>query len=92
MFQSKQDKFPKHKIIPLVLKLGDYLRSGFDHYVALQVSGIPVDADVLSAFISIQMNDWEPKMNGKDLLDPETKQACARFLAGIAYNIAKKEE
>ena len=90
MFQTAE-KFPKAKIIPLIIKLGDYLRSGFDHYVAMQVAGVDIDADILAAFISSQMEGWQPKVNGKSLLDPETKEACARFLAGIAFNIASKE-
>ena len=92
MFKSKADKFPKTKIIPLIIKLGDYLKSGFDHYVAMQVSGVEIDADILGAFISSQMGDWQPKINGKGLLDPETKEACARFLAGLAFNLASKED
>jgi len=92
MFNAKQEKFPKHKIIPLIVKLGDYLRNGFDHYVELQVSGVPVDADLIALFIDMQMKDWEPVINGKEILDPETKAACARFLAGIAFNLATKEK
>ena len=82
-------KFNKMKILPLVAKLGDYLKEAFDHYVNMKASGVEVDADMLAIYISDKMKDWTPKFNGKELLDPETRDATARFVAGIAFNLAK---
>ena len=82
-------KFSKSKLIPLVLRLGDYLKEGFDHYVALKSSGVEVDPDIISLFIAEQMSDWHPKINGKEILDSETKHAAARFVGGVAYNLQK---
>jgi hypothetical protein len=81
--------FSKTKLIPLVMKLGDYLKDGFEHYVALKSSGLDVDADIISLFIAAKMDEWNPKIGGKEILDPETKQAAARFVGGVAYNISK---
>ena len=71
------------------MKLGDYLKDGFDHYVALKSSGLDVDADIISLFIATKMDEWNPKIGGKEILDPETKQAAARFVGGVAYNLSK---
>jgi len=81
-------KFNKAKLLPLVIKLGDYLKQGFDHYVELKASGVEVDPDLISAFISTKMEDWSPQLNGKDILDPDTKEAAVRFVSGVAFNMA----
>jgi hypothetical protein len=85
-------KFSRTKLIPLIMKLGDYLKKGFDHYTQLKIAGSEVDVDLLTAFISRQMDSWNPKMGKKILLDPETKIAAARFLAGVAFNLANEGE
>jgi hypothetical protein len=82
-------KFSKAKLIPLVLRLGDYLKEGFEHYVALKSSGVDVDADIISLFVAEQMSEWNPTISGKELLDSETKQAAAKFVGGVAYNLSK---
>ena len=82
-------KFSKAQLLPLVMKLGDYLKKGFDHYVQLKQTDVEIDPDLLAAFITMQMDSWNPKMGGKAVLDFDTKQACARFLGGVAYNLAK---
>lgn len=81
-------KFNKAKLLPLVIKLGDYLKQGFDHYVELKASGVEVDPDLISAFISTKMEDWSPQINGKDILDSDTKEAAVRFVSGVAFNMA----
>jgi len=81
-------KFNKAKLLPLVIKLGDYLKQGFDHYVELKASGVEVDPDLISAFISTKMEVWSPQLNGKDILDPDTKEAAVRFVSGVAFNMA----
>jgi len=82
-------KFSRAKIIPLVMKLGDYLKKGFDHYVQMKQADVELDPDLIAAFITIQMESWNPELNGKSVLDPDTKEACARFLGGLAFNLAK---
>jgi hypothetical protein len=81
--------FSKAKLLPLIMKLGDYLKAGVDHYATLKAMGGEVDADIIAAFIELQIGDWNPKVGGKALLDAETKTACARFLGGIAINVSK---
>ncbi len=82
-------KFSKAQLLPLVMQLGDYLKKGFDHYVQLKQADVNLDPDMLAAFVQIQMTSWNPKIAGKHVLDQDTKQACARFLGGVAYNLAK---
>lgn len=82
-------KFSKMQMLPLVAKLGDYLKKGFDHYVQMKAAGCALDPETLSAFVAIQLESWNPRISGRDVLDKDTKQACARFLSGVAYNLAK---
>jgi hypothetical protein len=82
-------KFNKMKMLPLVAKLGEYLNKAFDHYVEMQAKGVKMDADTLATFMDQQMQSWDPALNGKKLLDPPTRKAVCRFVAGVAVNIAK---
>jgi hypothetical protein len=77
-------------MLPLVSKLGDFLKNGFDAYVQLKASGADLTPDILGAVLVNQMDGWNPKMNGREVLDPETKAACARFLAGVAFNASNR--
>jgi len=82
-------KFSKAQLLPLVMKLGDYLKKGFDHYVQLKEADVELDPDLLAAFLTMQMDSWNPRIAGKAVMDSDTKQACARFLGGVAFNLAK---
>ena len=39
------------------MKLGDYLKKGFDHYVQMKQADVELDPDLIAAFITIQMVD-----------------------------------
>lgn len=77
--------------LPLLARLGGYLKSGLDHYVVLRASGAEVTADGLAAFLEMQMVEWDPEVRGRKLLDPETRRAAARFLGGVAMNLSPPE-
>lgn len=81
--------FSKAKLLPLIMKLGDYLKQGMDHYVELKAAGVAVDADIVGLFIAEQIKGWKPKLGAKELLDDETRNACARFLGGLVVNVSK---
>lgn len=78
-------------VIPLVKKLGDYLKVGAEHYVTMRAAGIEPDADTVALYLAAKMEGWNPVVKGRTLLDPETKAACARFLAGVALNVAASQ-
>ena len=82
-------KFSTSKLLPLVMQLGSYLKSGIDQYAALKTLGEDVDPDIIKFFIEEKMTSWDPKINNKALLDETTRSAGARFLAGIACNVAQ---
>jgi hypothetical protein len=84
-------KFDASTLIPLVAKLGGYLRSGFDQYVDLKGAGIEPSPELISTFIELKMTTWNPRVKGRELLDPETRTACARFVGGVAFNIASAQ-
>ena len=79
--------FNTAKIIPLITQLGTYLKGGMDHYADLRQLKKDANPDIIAAFIQIKMADWNPKFEGKALLDQETREAGARFLAGLAVNL-----
>ena len=76
------------KFIPLVSQLGVHLKTAIDHYTDLRAVGKEANVEVVAAFLEIKMADWQPKLNKTDLLDDDTRAAAARFLAGVAANIA----
>lgn len=90
--KTRKAQFDKASLFPLVLKLGDFLKRGFDHYVDLKASGGEVNREIVTAYLTIQMASWNPKWKGAPLLDLETKMAAAQFIAGVARNMAKETE
>jgi hypothetical protein len=81
-------KFDASALIPLVARLGQYLRAGFDQYVGLRSAGIEPSPELVAAFLETKMDSWHPRVRGQEILDAETRTACARFLGGVAFNIA----
>jgi hypothetical protein len=75
-------------LLPLVGKLGVLLRSGLDRYIEMRSMGIEPNADIIALYLTTQMETWDPVVQGKHLLDPETRTACARFLGGVVFNFA----
>lgn len=84
--------FDKGNLLPLVVKLGGYLRTGFDHYVNLRMAGLAGEADTVALFMEAQMSQWDPTIGGAKVMDAETRKAAARFIAGVATNMAKGQE
>ena len=92
MKSATQFKFDKASLFPFVLKLGEFWKKGFDHYVQLRMAGVEVDREMLGPFIEAQMSNWNPTIGGKPVLDPQTKQAAAAFIAGVAFNMAHHQD
>ena len=86
MFSQSEPKLNKAKLIPHLMKMGEFLKKGFDHYVQMRAADVEMDPDMLGGFLAMQMDTWKPKMQGKELMDPETKMAGSRFLAGLICN------
>lgn len=80
------------KLIPLMAKLGSYFKIGVDHYADLKAAGVEVSPEVLGVFIHAKMEDWEPKLNGTAVFDPDTKEAASRMLAGVISNLARAQQ
>lgn len=70
------------KFMPLVSKLSTLLQDAASHYAVSRNAGV----EGLTSFLLSEMDGWEPKFNGKSLLDKQTRAAGARFLAGITVN------
>ena len=74
------------KLLPLVQQLGSYLKLGMDHYLALKAAGSEASPEIVAFFLREKMQTWNPQIGGKSLLDSATRDAGARFLAGVAIN------
>ena len=74
-------------LLPLVAKLGDYLRSAGEQAKRAVSAGSAVAPDVLAVALEREMASWKPVIGGREVLDAETRRACARFLAGVAVNV-----
>lgn len=77
-------------LLPLVMKLSEFLKDGFDQYAILLASGQKPTPDLIAAFLAVKLDTWNPMVANRALLDSETRHAAARFLAGVAFNMAKK--
>ena len=74
------------RLMPLVSKVGFYLKEGADHYADLRGAGVEAGPEVVSLYLNEKMKTWKPEVQGKELLDDPTRAAAARFLAGVAVN------
>ena len=81
-------KYNTAQVMPLVMHLGKLLKDGVDHYSDLRAAGKEAGPDIIAFFIGEKMKSWDPKIGNVHLLDQETKAAAARFLAGVACNVA----
>ena len=77
------------KFFPLISQVGNYLKMGIDYYADLRSAGKEASADIVAIYLQMKMADWDPKVGAASLLDPDTKAAGARFLAGVAVNFAQ---
>jgi hypothetical protein len=80
--------FSPASLLSIAPQLVAYLKDGVDHYVMLRAAGKEASAQLITMHLEAQMTNWDPRIGGVALLDPETRQAAARFLAGVATNIA----
>jgi hypothetical protein len=76
------------KLLPLVSQLGNYLKLAIDHYATLKAAGKDASVEVITLFLEEKLSTWDPKVGSKSLLDSPTRSAAARFLAGVAVNMA----
>jgi hypothetical protein len=72
------------KFLPLVKQLGTYLKMGMDHYADLKAAGEDASPEIVAFFLREKMESWDPQVAGQPLLDDPTRDAGARFLAGVA--------
>lgn len=73
--------------LPFISQLGTYLMAGMDHYADLREARRAADPDTVAVFLRIKIDGWDPEVNGRKVLDGETKDAAARFMAGVACNL-----
>ena len=79
--------FSAAALLPLVARLGDFLRSAGERAKRAVASGAAVAPDVIAAELEREMAGWKPTIGVREVLDAETRRAAARFLAGVAVNV-----
>jgi hypothetical protein len=86
--------FTTAALLPLVAKLGEHLRSAGEQAKRAVASGVVDAPDVVARVVEREMAGWNPVISGREVLDAETRRACARFLAGVAVNmvVGRKEK
>ena len=77
----------------LILKrLGDFLQEAVKHAAVISATGMTPTPEMVALWLEDQMKDWNPQIKGRKLADPDTRQAAARFLAGVACNLVIKPQ
>ena len=77
----------------LILKrLGDFLQEAVKQAAVISATGMTPTPEMIAAWLEDQMKDWNPQIKGRKLADPDTRQAAARFLAGVACNLVVKPQ
>jgi hypothetical protein len=89
-------KINTFKMLPLAKSLLEFLQTGVDAgSIIFDEQGIAIDLEKSREQIAdkliVQMKNWKPIYQDKELLDEPTRIAGARFLAGIAISLLKKE-
>jgi len=87
-------KINTFQMLPLAKSLLEFLQNGVNvGTIIFDEQGITIDVDRARQQIAdklvVQMKDWKPEYQGKELLDDQTRMAGARFLAGVSISLLK---
>jgi hypothetical protein len=80
----------KFALLPLISTLGNFLQDALAFAIAETAASGFVRVEAVADFLEQKMGSWNPDLSGIKLLDGDTRKAAARFLAGVAYNLATK--
>lgn len=76
------------EFMPLMGYLSKLVTQASEHYEARKKGGVMVSPEALAAFIESKAQGWDPEIRGKKALDPATRAAGARFVAGVVINVS----
>ena len=90
---GNKGEFPQSQLIPSIIKLGDYLKKGFEHRMNSRVENIEIDKETLEQYIALVTHDWNPIVNGKPIFDDETIRAYSDGLIclNFCWKLKKRE-
>ncbi len=74
-------------VLTMLKDFGGHLLATRDHAQGLPSIGV----DELTVFVARRMEGWRPEYKGVELADEPTRQAAARFIAGVAVALVKAE-
>ncbi len=79
-------KLGTRNVLPFAISLLSHLQSAIDE---LQRTGVNFDDENFRKFLLSKIQTWNPKINGINVLDEETRKHALGFIAGIAINLTK---
>ncbi len=74
-------------VLTMLRDFGAHLIATRDHALTLP----RINVDELTVFVTGRMAGWRPQYKGVELADEPTRQAAARFIAGIAVALVTAE-
>ena len=80
-------KLKYSQIMPLAAALFKHLQTSVSMAAKQKIDNI--DIDLFADQIEDNMEDWNPKINKKNIFDEKTKRHCAKFIAGVTLNILR---
>mgnify|MGYP003629431847 CR=1 FL=1 len=67
--------------LPIASSLYTHLLTAIDHLAMLKATNQQVDAEIVGAFLSLKMSEWNPTIKGKSIMDPKTKAAAVNLMS-----------
>ncbi len=73
----------KH-LLPFAMAFFGHLQSALKN---AENAEIKLDKDKLESFILLKINDWNPQINKKYILDDDSRINCAKLISSIAIKL-----
>ena len=82
-------KFKPSMLVGMPPKLISLVQTGVQHYGSLRAAGMEVSPEIVAVYLDGHAATWNPEVQGKAVLDDDTKTAGCRFLGGLACNLGE---
>jgi hypothetical protein len=73
-------------VLPFAISLLSHLQVSVDE---LKKRGVSVDEEYFRIFVKEKIKEWNPKINGIEILDSQTRNHAHLFIAGVALNLMR---
>lgn len=79
-------KLSYRSVLPFAISLLSHLQTSVDE---LKKKGVTVDEEYFRNFVKEKISEWNPQINGIDILDDKTRNYAHLFIAGVALNLMR---